>query len=307
MSDTLTPSQKKREAKLRSAKAKAVAELQLQQAQPDAAQVRTSERVKAARLKQAEEAAAEVESDEGDVSDHSEDSAVEEAEIELTFVQQQTAEVHWLRTCFGAIQHAAVAGLLRRRLMKKLGVTAPSTPAPPAPAKPRASVTKPKAKGGARAATIIQSSLVDVDEPDDWTKFGSWLAANSLSVLEQYLGAAGITSLEAARTFKGKDKLLREELERPSGAQVQMHLIIQLQAALVLKKSSTESRLVVDAEDLVSSVLEQSKTSASLVPRFDAILSKIQSSEHALAVRQCLQLAGITALEGSDASTEDES
>ena len=98
------------------------------------------------------------------------------------------------------------------RLMKKLGVTAPSTPAPSAPAKPRVSVSKSKGKGGARAATIIQSSVVDDDEPDDWTKFCSWLAANSLSSLEPYLGAAGITSLEAARTFKGKDKLLREEL-----------------------------------------------------------------------------------------------
>ena len=67
MSEVLTPSQKKREQKLRAAKAKGVAELQLQQAQPDAAQLRTSARVKAAKLNRAEEAAAEVDSDADDV------------------------------------------------------------------------------------------------------------------------------------------------------------------------------------------------------------------------------------------------
>ena len=306
MSEVLTPSQKKREQKLRAAKAKGVAELQLQQAQPDAAQLRTSARVKAAKLNRAEEAAAEVDSDADDVSDHSEDSAIEDPYREPTFAQYQTAYLQYMRTCFGAIQHAAHAGVFHRRLMKKLGVTAPSPPAPPTPAKPKPALPKSKPRPSARAATIIQAPMVDVDQLDVWETFKSWLADNSLSALEKHLEEADITSLEAARTFKGKDKILREELERhSSGKKIPMHLIIQLQAALAHKKGSSEARLVLEAEDLVSAVLEQGKTPPSLVPRVDALLSKILSSEHALGVRQCLQLAGIAALEGSDASTEE--
>ena len=99
----LTPAQKKRERRLRSAKAVAVAEHEQQQALACPAQTRASARLQTAGLQKAQEAAAGADSDSDVLSDQADNESIGGVELDLTFAQQLTADLHWLRLSFEAI------------------------------------------------------------------------------------------------------------------------------------------------------------------------------------------------------------